>query len=170
MIADAMTSAPAVPRSPELDPPGRVTARTAGDDSAALALWAALASAHAALIGRLDPETADCAVIGTDTIEVLLPLSLAPDQRLRMHELADRSHLTRSGLTRRVDKLVADRLVEREHCDADRRGAYARLTRAGADELARALPYHVDAVAQHLAARLSPAEVATLTALLERLP
>ena len=86
-----------------------------------------------------------------------------------MHELADRSHLTRSGLTRRVDRLVADGWVERVYCDTDRRGAYAQLTDRGAVELARALPYHVGALERHLADRLTPDELGTLTTLLSRI-
>ncbi|MBX3030902.1 MAG: MarR family transcriptional regulator [Chloroflexi bacterium] len=146
-----------------------MTSSTATQAPPALALWQALVGAHTALVARLDPETPDCAVVGSDTIEVLLPLSTAPDRRMRMHELADRSHVTRSGLTRRVDRLVADGWVEREYCDADRRGAYARLTETGAAELARALPHHVGALERHLSDRLSRTEMATLTELLSRL-
>lgn len=142
---------------------------TPATGSPALALWQALAAAHATLEERLDPEADACAVVGTDTMAVLLPLSFADDHRLRMHELADRSHLTRSGLTRRVDRLVADGLVEREYCDADRRGAYARLTDRGAHELRRALPHHVRAIELHLADRLTPDELSTLTSLLSRI-
>ncbi len=142
---------------------------TPATGSPALALWQALAAAHAILVEHLDPEADACAVVGTDTVAVLLPLSFADDHRLRMHELADRSHLTRSGLTRRVDRLVADGLVEREYCDADRRGAYAHLTDRGADELAKALPHHVRAIERHLADRLTPAELRTLTTLLSRI-
>jgi DNA-binding MarR family transcriptional regulator len=86
-----------------------------------------------------------------------------------MHELADRSHLTRSGLTRRVDRLVADGWVERVYCDTDRRGAYAQLTDRGASELQRALPYHVGAIERHLTDRLTPDELSTLTRLLGKL-
>lgn len=158
MIVHAMT--PVATAGPAVTP---------STDSPALAAWQALAAAHAALVGRLEPEADACAVVGTDTVAVLLPLSLAPDQRLRMHELADRSHLTRSGLTRRVDRLVDDGWVERVYCDSDRRGAYARLTDRGGAELARALPYHVRALEAHLAERLTPTELATLTELLGRL-
>ena len=152
------------PTTLDVPPPGEVAT-----DEPALALWQALAAAHSTLVAHLDPEADACAVVGTDTVAVLLPLSMAPDHRLRMHELADRSHLTRSGLTRRVDRLVDDGWVERVYCDADRRGAYAQLTDRGADELARALPHHVRALDRHLAERLTPAEMTTLTELLSRL-
>jgi DNA-binding MarR family transcriptional regulator len=159
MIAHAMTS------SVGIEPADEAPAV----DNPALALWQALAAAHSTLVAHLDPEADACAVVGTDTVAVLLPLSTAPEQRLRMHELADRSHLTRSGLTRRVDRLVGDGWVERVYCDADRRGAYAQLTERGAAELARALPHHVRALERHLEERLSPAELTTLAGLLDRL-
>lgn len=146
-----------------------MTSSPSPDADAALALWEALAAAHAALASRLDPEGGACAVVGSDAVAVLLPLSVAPGHRLRMHELADRSHLTRSGLTRRVDRLVTHGLVEREYCDVDRRGAYARLTPEGERELDRALPHHVAAIERHLAMRLSRADVRSLTDLLARL-
>ncbi|MCY7420093.1 MAG: MarR family transcriptional regulator, partial [Chloroflexi bacterium] len=81
-----------------------------------LRLWQVLATAHASLVERLDPEAGACAVLGSDAVAVLLPLAGAPDHQLRMHELADVSHLTRSGLTRRIDRLVADGLVARVTC------------------------------------------------------
>jgi DNA-binding MarR family transcriptional regulator len=136
---------------------------------AALGLWQALAAAHAALVERLDPETSACAVLGSDAVAVLLPLADAPDHQLRMHELADRSHLTRSGLTRRVDRLVADGLVARITCPSDRRGAYAQVTDAGLGELANALPHHIAALDRYVSSRLSATEAETLTELLRRL-
>jgi DNA-binding MarR family transcriptional regulator len=167
MIVRAMTAFP-TPTTPagSADPgsPGH-----ASSDPPALALWQALAAAHSTLVEHLDPEPDDCAVMGTDAVAVLLPLSTAPEQRLRMHELADRSHLTRSGLTRRVDRLVEDGWVERVYCDSDRRGAYAQLTDRGASELERALPHHVGAIERHLTDRLTPQELATLTTLLSRI-
>ncbi len=140
-----------------------------GTPSQTLALWQALEAAHAALAERLDPDDGACQVLGSDAVAVLLPLAEAPDHQLRMHELADRSHLTRSGLTRRVDRLVADGLVARIVCPSDRRGAYAQVTPAGLAELADALPHHVSSLERHIRSRLDAAEVETLTELLGRL-
>jgi DNA-binding MarR family transcriptional regulator len=154
-----ITTTPAMPTQED----GATTA------SRALDLWLALAAAHAAMTERLDPDTSACAVLGSDAVAVLLPLADAPDHQLRMHELADRSHLTRSGLTRRVDRLVEDGLVARVMCPSDRRGAYAQVTPAGLRELSAALPHHVSSLERHIASRLAPAEVETLTELLRRL-
>jgi DNA-binding MarR family transcriptional regulator len=121
----------------------------------AVRLWSAVASAHAALDGLLDGDPA-CPVLGSDAFAVLLPLAQAPDGRMRMHELAERSHLTPSGLTRRIDRLVEDGLVVRDRCGTDRRGAFAVLSPRGLDELGRALPHHTDVLARAISERLEP--------------
>ena len=159
MIAHAMITAHPADQQP----------LAADGASRALGLWQALTCAHASIVERLDPETSACAVLGSDTVAVLLPLADAPDHQLRMHELAELSHLTRSGLTRRIDRLVEDGLVERVTCPSDRRGAYAQVTPTGLTELANALPHHVSSLERYLASRLDPVEVETLTALLRRL-
>ncbi len=158
MIAHAMMATRAVDVSP------------VDGTSPALGLWLALAAAHASMVERLDPQSGDtCSTLGSDAVAVLLPLAGAPDHQLRMHELADRSHLTRSGLTRRIDRLVAEGLVARVTCPSDRRGAYAQATAAGLADLASALPHHVASLAGYINTRLSAAEVVTLTDLLRRI-
>ena len=164
MIAGAM-----ITMQPGGEDPVVVPAATTDGVGHVLDLWQALTCAHASLVGQLDPETSACAVLGSDAVAVLLPLSDAPDHQLRMHELAELSHLTRSGLTRRIDRLVDDGLVERVTCPSDRRGAFAQVTPTGLTELALALPHHVSALERYLATRLSAAEVETLTTLLRRL-
>jgi DNA-binding MarR family transcriptional regulator len=131
-------------------------------------LWSAIAAAHAALEELVDAEDS-CPVLGSDAVEVLLPLAEAPEGRLRMHELALRSHLTPSGLTRRVDRLVTDGLVARDRCGSDRRGAFAVLTQSGRIELDRALPHHAAGLAEAISARLDPVSVDRLIRDLESL-
>ena len=100
--------------------------------------------------------------------DVLVQLSEAPGRRLRMTELADRVLLSRSGLTRLVDRLARDGLVERQACPDDARGTLAVLTDAGLERLRTAWPTHLRGVAAHLG-RLSPAEVEQLTLLMAKL-
>lgn len=137
--------------------------------SAALRLWQAVAAAHARLAETLDGNGAACSVLGSDTVAILLPLSDAPDHQLRMNELAERSHLTPSGLTRRIDRLEADALVARQTCPGDRRGAFARLTPKGLDELRRALPHHAETLQDFVGPRLDDEEMIKLAESLERL-
>lgn len=82
--------------------------------------------------------------------EVLVRLSEADDNRLRMCDLADVLRLSPSGLTRRLDGLVKMGWVARAACDTDRRVMYAHLTPAGRAKLKSAAPDHVDSVRRHL--------------------
>lgn len=132
-------------------------------------LWQAIAAAHAALAVALEAEGGACPVLASDAFAVLLSLADEPGQQLRMHELAERSHLTPSGLTRRVDRLESDGLVDRVGCPGDRRGAFAQLTPRGLDELQRALPHHASALARYIGPRLDEPEADRLIALLGRL-
>jgi DNA-binding MarR family transcriptional regulator len=75
--------------------------------------------------------------------EALLRLSWESEHRLRIQDLAARSILTRSGVSRVVERLERAGLVQREEAPEDRRGAYARLTDAGAERLRAAMPPHV---------------------------
>ena len=108
-------------------------------------------------------------MLGSDTVAILLPLSAAPEHQLRMNELAERSHLTPSGLTRRIDRLEADALVARQTCPGDRRGAFARLTPKGFEELRRALPHHTQTLQDFVGPRMVDEEITRLAASLERL-
>jgi DNA-binding MarR family transcriptional regulator len=107
--------------------------------------------------------------VRAETLAVLLPLAEARGRRLRFNELAERAGLSASGLTRRVEHLIGDGLVERVVCEADRRGAYAALTTAGIAAIPAALATQAAALQRAVGGRLSRAEVAILTELLERL-
>lgn len=101
--------------------------------------------------------------------EVLLRLARTPGRRLRMSDLAAQTTLSASGLTRLVDRLVAEGLVERAACPSDRRGSFAVLTSAGETRLGRALPEHVAALTDVFERAFTPEELATFVALMRRL-
>jgi MarR family transcriptional regulator, 2-MHQ and catechol-resistance regulon repressor len=94
--------------------------------------------------------------------EVLLRLARTPGQAMRMTDLAAQTLLTTSGITRVVDRLERDRLVERRACPTDRRGAFAAITAEGLDRLDRALPAHLDLIERWLISRLSAGDLETL--------
>ncbi len=100
--------------------------------------------------------------------EVLLQLADTPDGSLRMGELADRLFLSRSGLTRLIDRLVKAGLVEREVCESDRRGSYARLTAAGRRRFNAARPTHLRGVREHFLSKLSTRDLDRLAAVWPR--
>ncbi|HEX7171871.1 MAG TPA: MarR family transcriptional regulator [Candidatus Limnocylindria bacterium] len=133
-----------------------------------LSTWAAFLRAHARVVRELERELqADQRLALTD-YDVLVQLATAEDRRLRMSELADRLLLSRSGVTRLVDRLVAEGLVERATCDTDRRGQWAALTDAGVDRLRAASPTHLRGVAEHFLDRLSADDLDAMERMLDR--
>lgn len=131
-------------------------------DDRTLAVWADFLHVHAALTDVLGRELADAAGLPLAWYDVLTQLDAAPDGRLRMQELAVAIVLSKSGLTRLVDRLELSGLVARTSCPSDRRGTFAEITDAGRRTLAAARPIHLRGVARHFAAHLEPAQVAAL--------
>jgi DNA-binding MarR family transcriptional regulator len=130
--------------------------------------WRALLGAQHRLGRVLDLELQ--AAHGTTLAdhEVLIILSEQPGGSLRMADLADMLTISRSGLTRRVDRMAASGLVARERCAEDGRGVLARLTDAGRRALEVATPVHVAGVRRHFVDALEPEELALLAAALEK--
>ncbi|HYV59091.1 MAG TPA: MarR family transcriptional regulator, partial [Acidimicrobiia bacterium] len=100
--------------------------------------------------------------------DVLAQLTAAGG-RLRMSELADAVILSRSGVTRLVDRMERGGFVKREHCPTDRRAMYATITPAGKRALAKARPVHLRGVAEHFARHLTDDDAKTLAAALGRM-
>jgi DNA-binding MarR family transcriptional regulator len=94
--------------------------------------------------------------------EVLLRIARTPGQAMRMTDLAAQTLLTTSGITRVVDRLERDRLVERRACPTDRRGAFAAITADGLARLDEVLPGHLDLVDTWFTGRLSDSELETM--------
>ncbi len=134
-----------------------------------LRAWAAFLRAHARIVRTLERELSDEQDMALTDYDVLVQLAGADPHRLRMSELADRLLLSRSGVTRLVDRLAAEGLVERVTCDDDRRGQWAQLTDAGYRRLRRASPTHLRGVAEHFLDRLSDEEIDRLERILDRL-
>lgn len=132
-------------------PPTQLTERELG-------AWRGFLRAHAALIRELDSELEHEHGLPLTSYEVLLFLSDAPGRRLRMSELADSVLLSRSGVTRLVDRLEAAGLLTRESCPSDARGSFAVLTDAGAQALRRARATHLAGVRRRFLDRLSAAD------------
>jgi DNA-binding MarR family transcriptional regulator len=120
--------------------------------------WRAFIQAHALLSRRLDDELRAEQAMSLAEYDALVQLAVAPDRRLRMNQLADRVLLSRSGVTRLVDRLVADGLVSRSPCTTDARGAEAVLTRAGVARLRAASTTHLRGVERYFIEPLSSAE------------
>ena len=130
--------------------------------------WRAFLRAHARLTRELERELQAEQSMALADYDVLVQLALAEDQRLRMSDLADRVLLSRSGITRLVDRLEATGLVQRVTCESDRRGQWAQLTEAGRQRLRTASPTHLRGVAEHFLDRIPAAELDQLRTILER--
>lgn len=113
---------------------------------------------HAALINQIERELLEARVVPLSWYDVLFALYEAPGQRLRMSELADAIVLSRSGLTRLVDRLEAEGLLVRERLASDRRGAFAVLTDKGVEAMREAWPVYARGIEEHFARFLSEEE------------
>lgn len=111
-----------------------------------LAAWRGLFRSHARLTRALDVDLVSAHGLPLTSYEVLLYLANSPEGRLRMSELADSVLLSRSGLTRLVDRLERQGLLRRESCASDRRGAYAAITQRGRALFDRARVTHLEGV------------------------
>lgn len=134
-----------------------------------LGAWRLFLRAHAQVTRQLEHELLAEQDLPLASYEVLLHLAEAPDGRLRMTQLADQVLLSRSGLTRLVDRLERDGLVTRASCPSDARGTLAVLTEAGRDRLRAAAPTHLRGVAEHMVERLTADELAQLQGLMGKL-
>lgn len=133
-----------------------------------IGVWRSFLRAHATVARALERDLADTGV-PLGWYDVLLQLAEAPERRLRMADLADRVLLSRSGLTRLVDRLQAEGYVRREPSRDDARGTYTVLTRAGFEALRRVVPVHLGGVRQNWLAHFSDDELRVLSELLGRL-
>jgi DNA-binding MarR family transcriptional regulator len=136
---------------------------------AQMAAWRAFLEAHAHTTELLARELKDSQGIALTWYDVLVQLHEADDHRLRMQELAERVLLSKSGLTRLIDRMERHRLVNRSACPSDRRGTFAELTPEGIAMLRRAAPTHLRGVREHFAELLDDDEAAILADLLGRI-
>ena len=133
-----------------------------------LAAWRGFLRVHATLVRELDAELHAAHGLPLHEYEVLLTVDNAPGGRLRMTELANSVLLSQSGLTRLVDRLERDGLVERERCSADRRGFHVRLTDEGRRLLELARTTHLAGVRARFLTSFSAGELAELAGFWER--
>ena len=152
-------------------PPRQMTTDTALEPltEPELRAWRGLLRTHAVLVKRLDADLEAAHGLPLTSYEVLLHLADAEDARMRMCDVADLVHLSRSGLTRLVDRLERDGLVERVSCPSDARGAFARLTEEGRTRLEAASATHLAGVREHFLAHVSREELEQLAGVWERI-
>src|SRR4051794_7998504 len=133
-----------------------------------LGAWRGMLRVHTALVKALDAELAEAHDLPLSSYEVLITLETAPNRKRRMAELADSVLLSRSGMTRLVDRLEQNGLLTRDTCTDDGRGCYAVLTDKGAELLAQARPTHLEGVRERFLAYFSEDELRMFAGAWER--
>jgi DNA-binding MarR family transcriptional regulator len=137
---------------------------TASLDARELGAWRGFLRTHREVVSVLDEELQRAHDLPLSSYEVLLLLAESPRGRMRMGELAEGLLLSRSGLTRLVDRLERRGLVQRERCEEDARGLFARITTRGREVFQAARPDHLDGVRRHFTSRLDADELDRLAA------
>lgn len=146
------------------------TKTATGLDGTALDAWRSYLQSHASIMRELDADLIAEHGLTSRDYEVLLYLAQEPERRLPMSALAASTMLTRSGITRLIDGLVASGLIERVSCPSDARVSYAHLTDHGYATLREAGRTHIDGIRRLFLAHFSDDEVEQLSTLLSRLP
>jgi DNA-binding MarR family transcriptional regulator len=132
-----------------------------------LEAWGALLEAHATLMRQLQTDLVNKTGLDLNDFDVISQLAQAGG-RLRMTDLAARAFSSRSGLTRRVDRLVEEGLVVRTTADGDARGVVVTLTGAGVARVSETLPVHLRTVVDLFMAKLDDHELAVLEGALKK--
>ncbi|TMV43977.1 winged helix-turn-helix transcriptional regulator [Paenibacillus mesophilus] len=120
-----------------------------------LSAWRFFIKAHAMIIERIEQDLAEQKRVPLTAYDVLIALFEAPGRKLRFGDLNKKLVLSKSGLTRLVDRMEREGLIRRERSEEDRRGAYAALTELGETELRKAWPVYAKGIKQYFAAPLS---------------
>ena len=137
-------------------------------DEPGIGAWRNFLTAHARVTRRLDEELQAAHGLSLAEYDALLQIAHAPGRRVRMNVLAERVILSRSGITRLVDRLEADGSVQRIACATDARGQEAVLTPVGLDRLRTAATTHLDGVRRYFLDRLGDDDLAGLETSLGR--
>src|SRR5580765_1372987 len=137
-------------------------------DEPGIGAWRSFLHAHARITRRLDEELQVAHGLSLAEYDALLQIAHAPERRIRMNVLAERVILSRSGITRLVDRLETAGSVERAACSTDARGQEAVLTPLGLERLRSAAGTHLDGVRRYFLERLDSDELVRLEASLGR--
>ena len=142
---------------------------TKSKSKASTTTWALFLTTHAVLLEKIEATLKGAELPPLEWYDVLWALERAPQHRLRMHELAHSVVLSRSNLTRLVDRLEAAGLVERQPASDDKRGAYGVLTSAGLAMREKMWPAYRDCIVDLFNQHLSKDEQGIMNGALRRI-
>jgi DNA-binding MarR family transcriptional regulator len=132
-------------------------------------VWRLFLTAHVKVIDRIEAKLSGAELPPLEWYDVLFTLKEAPDNRLRLSELAEQVLLSRSHLTRLVDRLEKAGLLRRESCPSDRRGTFAVLTEAGLAMQEKMWTVYAEGIAEYFACYVDDEEVKILQQVLKRM-
>ena len=132
-------------------------------------VWALFLTTHAVVLEAIESRLSAAGLPALTWYDVLWALERGKDERARMHELAEKTVLSRSNLTRLIDRLEDARLVKRERAENDRRGAFAVLTSEGKAMRKKMWPVYERCIEAYFEAQVSASEAQTLAAVLQRI-
>ena len=131
--------------------------------------WALFLEAHSHLSDQLERELLAECQLPLSWYDVLVQIRLAPGERLRLHDLGQSVLLSKSGLSRRINRMEAAGLVRREECPVDGRGVFAVLTCHGRQVLEQVTPTLLRGVFEHFAQYLTDEEAASMSTIFKRI-
>lgn len=132
-------------------------------DSAQNSVWRLFLTAHTRLVDRVEQDFIQAGLPPFEWYDMLIALKQAPDQRLRLSELAETLLVTRTNVTRLADRLEKAELIYRETCQSDRRGAFAILTEAGLAMQQKMWTVYAQSIAQYFGRHLTEKDIKTFT-------
>jgi DNA-binding MarR family transcriptional regulator len=124
--------------------------------------WASFLKVHARVINEIEKELVKAKVIPLTWYDILLSVNGSPGNRKRMIEIAEGVVLTKSGLSRSVDKLTEAGLIIKEACPEDKRGSYAVITEKGIQALKEAWPIYRKCIHKYFGENLDQGEITTI--------
>lgn len=137
-------------------------------DEARSRMWRLFRTTYVTVTEQIERDLEQAGLPGLIWYSVLWTLELAPNQEMRLHELAESVFLSRSNITRLTDRMEADGLLCRKRCPSDRRGAYAAITPAGLALRKQMWAVYSAGIAQYFTDHLSDEEVAVLDRVCDR--
>ena len=143
--------------------------RSTRPDELHLEAWRSFFKTHARLMARLEHDLEVKHDISLPVYEVLFNLSRAPQGRLRHQELVQCARMTKSGISRLVDRMESAGLIRTERCPSDGRGAFAVLTATGKQRFRRAAATHLHGIQEYFGRHLTPDEAETLRGAMGRI-
>jgi DNA-binding MarR family transcriptional regulator len=141
-----------------------------GKEESEIRTWVRFLTTHSAITRELEAQMMGAHGLTLSDYDVLVQLARAPDNRMRNIELAKAVVLTRSGVTRLVDGLERDGLVERSSCPEDKRGTLIKLTDEGGRRLREAAETHLNGVRELFLEKIGPEGRSSMDGLLGKLP